>query len=104
VDACLKSHLDSVTDADVGFMLPIEYAPGHPFLTVNTVRNRFATPKFERALCSKPDFYLTYRQTMLYLTVPCALGAAVNTALGQHLQMAVPRWRVGRGRGSGRPK
>ena len=87
MDLRLKSHLDSVIDTDLGFMLPIDHTPGHPFLAaataraVNTVRNRFAALNFNHALCAKPNLYLAHRQTTLYLIAPCTLGVVVNAAL-----------------------
>lgn len=111
VDVMLDTNLDSFIASDLAFFAPVDAvgsyadehfcvwngflgsAPAHPILTnviewmVNLVSNRGDMYDMERAVCNfsgmdKIENWKVRAEPSLLLSGPCALGLAVNNALG----------------------
>lgn len=111
VDVMLNTNLDFFIDPDLAFFTPLDAvgsyadehfcvwngllgsAPAHPVLTnviewmVNIVSNRADMYDMERALCrfsgvDKIENWKIRAEPGLLLSGPCALGIALNNALG----------------------
>ena len=104
IDVLLESNLDAVLTDDVSFMVPIDEpvgclwngfmasVPKHPFLlraieqTVNRVRRQETSVDVVAQTCPPLSYGAVFRNDVLYVSGPCALGMAVNTVLGNHPQ------------------
>ena len=110
VDILLETNLDDAIAPDVSFLAPTDdpgmknghrmclwngfmaAAPGHAFLAkaiervVNQVRNRFTSIDIDATMCPIQDVDVLHAHDMLFIAGPCALGSAVNEALGSHPQ------------------
>ncbi len=70
----------------------IAASPGHPFIAkaieiiVNQIRNRFTGVDIDNMLCPRVALDHSHAWDLLFVTGPCAIGAAINTVLGRHMQ------------------
>ena len=70
----------------------IAASPGHPFIAkaieiiVNQIRNRFTGVDIDNMLCPGVALDHSHAWDLLFLTGPCAIGAAINTVIGRHMQ------------------
>jgi hypothetical protein len=120
VDVLLETNLDRFLRPGLSFFVPrdvvCEFAdeayclwngligavPGHPIIVraverlINHILERADVHDMERALCQKKrnlEVWKVHGQPLLLLSGPCALGVAMNEALGQSsLAAIVPGW------------
>lgn len=113
VDVLLSTDLEKLVENDIGFISPVDEpgrdlgrgcclwngfiasAPGHPFLAkavemvVNAIQNRYTAVDIDHMLCPTPYLDHSHSWDLLFITGPCALGGAVNSVLGRHMQSEI---------------